>query len=123
MKQTSTLTRTLASAQEHHARSAALALSTFRLYVEDTFTDGELSALIGRYFSAHTSWIARGSWMGAPEQSRVIEIVARTSEAKRVQDLADLIRRTVGHECVMMTESSARVRMVTANAVHIAKVA
>lgn len=102
MKQTSSLTRNLANAQElHHARRAV----TFRVYTE---TKPNLQRLTARYFEAATLLQAIGLWQGVAEQSTIIEVVGAIADLQSVVNLAGDIGYCNAQTVVLITWDSNR---------------
>ena len=97
MKQTSTLTRSLAAAQEHHVAQTAV---TYRLYTEDV---PGLVDLTKRYFKGASFFYGQGLSDGQIEAARIIEIVGTLADLQRIVDLAGDIRVTNHQSTVLVT--------------------
>ena len=101
MKQTSSLTRNLAAAQERHA--ASLQNNTaivWRLYTEHR---GNLTMLVSRYFSGATLIAAQGLWQGLVELSTVIEIVGTGADLQNIVFLVGDIKVVNNQSSVLVT--------------------
>ena len=97
MKQTSTLTRNLSTAQETHA---VITTATYRLYTEDK---PGLIDLVKRYFQGATFFYGVGLYDGQIEASRVIEIVGTLADLQKIVDLAGDIRVVNAQSSVLVT--------------------
>ena len=99
MKQTSSLTRNLADAQERMSGKKTETV-LFSLYTEDR---PNLVQLIARYFDGATIYSAHGIWKGAIEKTTVIEIVGTFANLQRIFDLAGDIRVLNNQGSVLVT--------------------
>lgn len=107
MKQSSSLVRDLANAQERHATVESIA---YYLYTEDKPNLHELTA---RYFQGATIFHADGLWtpglsdeLSQPtvrEQAAVIGIIGTRADKQRIFDLAGDIRHVNTQSSVLVT--------------------
>lgn len=102
MKQTSTITRAMTTAQENHAiRNSG---RTFRIYTENV-PDFDYLPVINRYFVGATLYAGQGVWHGNGEPSLVIEIVGGIEDLQRITNLAGDIRQLAGQSLVLVSWS------------------
>lgn len=112
MKQTSSLTRRLAAAQEKHAAAilhSPFAAVRYTLFTEDVdwlaglAVPGLLPELVGRYFKGATILYGDGLWQGTIERAACIIIIGTHADLQRVFDLAGDIRVKRGQSTVLVT--------------------
>lgn len=106
MKQTSSLTRNLAQAQEDHAAQKRIvepaAPETYRLYVGvQPYAHSTAIEIIKRYFDGATLIPAIGLWRDETEASLVVEIV--TDNRQAIFNLAGDFRTVFGQSAVLIT--------------------
>jgi len=105
MKQTSSLTRNLAEAQEQYAATHLYHHETlWRIYTEDVAGVDYVGA-ISRYFSGATYTFSIGLWHSKRERSIVIDIVGTEADLQRVAWLATDLKREAKQESVLVTAS------------------
>lgn len=120
--QLSALTRSLANAQERHARNAdAPAFNTpktlYRLYTEYVLSRAKVAAIVGRYYAGAT--IYRGLGLDArtqdtSEEALIIEIVSSLPDAlQRVVNLAGDLRHAGNQISVLVTVQDVRTFEIT----------
>ena len=119
MKQTSSLTRNLAAAQE----SATLARSTqgvlYRLYLglpeaERRLRLPVISSIVARYFLGATIYGCDGLWQGETEYANAIDILATANDLQTVVSLAGDLRHIYGQDSVFVVWSACSSLLVTA---------
>ena len=112
MRQTSSLTRKLAEAQETHARQLSTVDSetvVYRLYTEDR---DNLVDLTRRYFSGATFTYGVGIWQYGQEVARIIDIVGKRSDLQAIVNLAGDIRQANAQDTVLVTWHGASMLLV-----------
>lgn len=102
LKQTSSLTRSLSTAQDPPARKVEAAM-VYRIYFGYTVQyAGELLInIVSRYFDGATFIHATGIWKGEKENSIVVEVV--TDNRQAIYNLAGDIRVLFGQSAVLIT--------------------
>jgi hypothetical protein len=117
MKQTSSLTRKLAKAQDRLYVDFPVTPKpnqavVYRLYTEDL---GNLTELASRYFSGFTLLFGNGVWQGVGESSVVIEVIGTTADLEQIAYLAEDIRRENNQSSVLVTWANVSLLNVTAD--------
>jgi hypothetical protein len=104
MIQTSSLSRRLTTAQEHHATTLQSNKAiVWRLY---TGNKGNLHTLVNRYFGGATLFPAIGLRQGVSDVSIVIEILGTWADLQRIVWLVGDIKTVNGQQTVLVTYHS-----------------
>ena len=101
MKQDSSITRSMAAAQEAHAATRYSPKSVlYRIY---TAYASNLPELTARYFSGATFLDTLGIWQGVDEQGAVIEIIGTRADLQSITHLAGDIKQVNSQTSVLVT--------------------
>lgn len=108
MKQTSSITRQMAEAQERHAarNRASAPQQTYRIYVGVPDAAGIAATLALAGINA-TVYSARGVWFGSVESSTIVERI--NADLAEVLALARTLRTRYAESSVLVTANDTRV--------------